>query len=136
MGLRVAVTEKDGTTRRLSFESHDITVGRTEDNDVCLPRGSVSKRHTRIAVEDGKVFVLDLKSTNGTFVNGRKLVVPEPVSASDRIAIGDFVLGVEEVRAGDPERPARPPPAPPPGTPPPDPAQEHARTQRTVHDKL
>src|SRR2546423_8976106 len=134
MGLRVAVTEKDGTTRRLSFDSHDITVGRTDDNDVCLPRGSVSKKHIRIAVEDGKVFVLDLKSTNGTFVNGRKLVVPEPVSASDRIGIGEFVLGVEEMRVSDPERAAQPP-APPPGTPPPDPARELDRPLRANHGK-
>jgi pilus assembly protein CpaF len=134
MGLSVAITGKDGTIRRLSFESHDITVGRTEDNDVCLPLGSVSKKHTRIAVEDGTVFVLDLKSRNGTFVNGRKVVVPRPVSAADRIAIGDFTLGVEQVRTVPRELPQEPPP--PPSAPPLDPAQEHARVERQVHEKL
>ena len=69
MALCIAITGKDGQTRRLSFDSHDITVGRSEDNDLCLPLGSVSKRHTRIAVEDGKVFVLDLQSKNGTDTN-------------------------------------------------------------------
>jgi len=135
MGLCVAITGKDGETRKLSFDSHDITVGRTEDNDVCLPLGNVSKKHVRIAVEDGNVFVLDLKSRNGTFVNGRKLTVPRAVSAADRIAVGDFVLGVEEVRKGD--SPPRVPTAPAlPSAPPPDSAHEHARIQRIVHDKL
>jgi pilus assembly protein CpaF len=139
MGLRVAIIGKDGLSRELSFDSHDITVGRSEDNDVCLPLGSVSKRHTRIAVEDGKVFVLDLQSRNGTFVEGRKLVVPRPVSPRDRIAVGDFTLQVEQVSAAAREaalRPAASAPSPVPATPTWAPAQEHARVQRTVHDKL
>src|SRR4051812_3863457 len=139
MGLRIAITEKDREIRRLSFDSHDITVGRSEDNDVCLPLGSVSKRHTRIAVEDGKVFVLDLQSRNGTFVEGRKLVVPRPVSPRDRIAVGDFTLHVEQVSAAAREaalQPAASAPSPVPATPTWAPAQEHARVQRAVHDKL
>src|SRR4051794_18218456 len=136
MGLRVAITEEDREIRRLSFDSHDITVGRAEDNDVCLPRGSVSKRHTRIAVDDGKVFVLDLSSTNGTFVNGKRVLVPQTVSPSDAIAIGEFVLGVEQVRGGAENRETPRPPTPPPSTPAPDPVREHARTQRIVHERL
>ncbi|MFL5421448.1 MAG: FHA domain-containing protein, partial [Myxococcales bacterium] len=136
MGLRIAITEKDREIRRLSFDSHDITVGRAEDNDVCLPRGSVSKRHTRIAVDDGKVFVLDLSSTNGTFVNGKRVLVPQTVSPSDAIAIGEFVLGVEQIRGGAEKRETPRPPTPPPSTPAPDPVREHARTQRIVHEKL
>ena len=135
MGLCIAITGKDGQTRKLTFDSQDITVGRAEDNDVCLPRGNVSKKHIRIAVEDGNVFVLDLKSRNGTFVNGRRLSLPQPISAADEIAVGDFILGVEQVRERDPVHSAPVPPAVP-GAPPPGAAQEHARIQRVVHDKL
>jgi pilus assembly protein CpaF len=135
MGLCIAITGKDGQTRRLSFDSHDITVGRAEDNHVCLPRSNVSKKHVRIAVEDGNVFALDLKSRNGTFVNGRRLTVPQRVSPADEIAVGDFRLGVEQVREQDSLHPVPPPPALP-SAPPPGAAQEHARTQRLVHDKL
>jgi len=136
MGLCIAITGKDGATRRLSFDSHDVTVGRAEDNDVCLPRGNVSKKHVRIAVEDGNVFVLDLKSRNGTFLNGRRLVVPEKISAADKIGVGDFVLGVEQVQ-GAGSRARTPTPAPSaPVAPAPDAAEEHARIQRIVHDKL
>jgi pilus assembly protein CpaF len=135
MGLCIAITGKDGQTQRLSFDSHDITVGRADDNDICLPRSNVSKKHVRIAVEDGNVFVLDLKSRNGTFVNGRRVIVPRPVSAGDQIAVGDFVLGVEQVRGKDSLAPVQTPKAAASATPP-DAAQEHARTQRIVHDKL
>src|SRR3954465_15964506 len=132
MGLCIAITGKDGGTRRLSFDSHAVTVGRAEDNDVCLPRSNVSKKHVRIAVEDGNVFVLDLKSRNGTFVNGRRLVVPERVSADDKIAVGDFVLGVEQVRVSG-SFATTPLPAVP-GAPAPDAAQEHAGLRPIVHE--
>ena len=79
--------------------------------------------------------MLDLKSRNGTFVNGRRVIVPRPVSADDQIAVGDFVLGVEQVREQDSVPPAPTPPSTS-SAPPPDASQEHARTQRLVHEKL
>src|SRR5262249_48102107 len=39
--------------------------------------------------------VLDLKSTNGTYVNGRKLAGPQLISPADKVYIGDFILNVE-----------------------------------------
>src|SRR5690349_22264331 len=95
MGFDIVVSEKAGPARRLELESQDITVGRAEENDVCLPRRNISKQHTRIAVEDGAVVVRDLGSTNGTWVNGRRIDGPQPVGPSDRICIGDFALAVE-----------------------------------------
>ena len=59
-----------------------------------------SKRHARIVLKDGKFIIVDLKSTNGTYVNGRKITSPLVVKESDKIYIGDFILGVEESAAG------------------------------------
>src|SRR5207237_9661054 len=72
---------------------------------------------------------------NGNFVNGRRLSLPKPISAGDEIAVGDFILGVEQVRERDPVHSAAVPPAVP-GASPRGAAQEHARIQRVVHDKL
>ncbi|HEY6909451.1 MAG TPA: ATPase, T2SS/T4P/T4SS family [Myxococcales bacterium] len=106
MAFDIVVREKAGPGRRLELESRDITVGRAEENDICLPRRNISKKHTRIAVENGAVVVSDLASTNGTWVNGTKLDAPRAVGPSDRIHIGDFVLTVEPKRlaSGDPKR--------------------------------
>ncbi len=54
----------------------DITlVGRQEDLcDVCLPKSSVSKMHCLIVRTDGLLFIRDLGSTNGTKVNGQRVV--------------------------------------------------------------
>src|SRR3954453_16524813 len=95
MPFSIILTEKGGPTQRLDFESEEITIGRVDENDICLPKGNISKKHTRIVVKDGKILVLDLKSTNGTYVNGRKLAGPQLISPADKVYIGDFILNVE-----------------------------------------
>src|SRR5947209_5954461 len=102
MSFSVILTEKGGSTQRLDFEAEEITIGRVDENDICLPKGNISKKHTRIVVKDGKVIVLDLKSTNGTYVNGKKLAGPQVISPADKVYIGDFILNVEPPEPGAP----------------------------------
>ena len=102
MGFSVILTEKGGPTQRLDFDAEEITVGRVDENDICLPKGNISKKHTKIVVKDGKIIVLDLKSTNGTYVNGKKLAGPQVIQPSDTVYIGDFILNVEPPDLGEP----------------------------------
>src|SRR4051812_3770260 len=106
MSFSVILTEKGGSTQRLDFEAEEITIGRVDENDICLPKGNISKKHTKIVVKDGKVIVLDLKSTNGTYVNGKKLAGPQVIGPADKVYIGDFILNVEPpdetIQDGDP----------------------------------
>ena len=95
MAFSIILTEKGGPTQRLDFDAEEITVGRVDENDICLPKGNISKKHTRIVVKDGKIIVLDLKSTNGTYVNGKQLAGPQLIQPSDNVYIGDFILNVE-----------------------------------------
>jgi pilus assembly protein CpaF len=95
MAFSIILTEKGGATQRLDFDAEEITIGRVDENDICLPKGNISKKHTKIVVKDGKIIVLDLKSTNGTYVNGKKLLGPQVISPADKVYIGDFILNVE-----------------------------------------
>src|SRR5438270_3240947 len=95
MGFSVILTEKGGDTRQLDFDVDEITIGRVDDNHICLPKGNISKKHTKIVHRDGKIIVLDLKSTNGTYVNGKKLTGPQVITPQDQIYIGDFILNVD-----------------------------------------
>src|SRR3982074_2174107 len=72
----ITVSEKGGETKRLEFDKPEVTIGRVQGNDIVLPKGNVSKRHARIVLKDGKFIIVDLKSTNGTYVNGRKITSP------------------------------------------------------------
>src|SRR5687768_9021224 len=71
-----------------------------------LPKGNVSKRHARLLYRDGRFIVTDLNSTNGTYVNRRRITQATIVREGDRIYIGDFVLRIElpaGVQSGDEE---------------------------------
>ena len=118
----VIVTEKGGDQKRLDFDKPEITIGRVQGNDIILPKGNVSKRHSRIVLKDGKFIIVDLKSTNGTYVNGRKITSPLVIKDTDKIYIGDFIITVEEpngagahLGAGAPAASAPPLPSPPGG---------------------
>ncbi len=72
----VIIHEKGGQPRRQEFAKSEVTIGRVQGNDIILPKQNVSKRHSRVVVKDGKFIIVDLKSTNGTYVNGRKIASP------------------------------------------------------------
>lgn len=93
--LRVVVHEKGGRTQRFSFESDQFAVGREDDNDLVLDRVNISKYHLRFRRHQGCIEVVDLGSTNGTYVNGRKVGDPRAVRRSDRIYVGDYILMLE-----------------------------------------
>ena len=91
----IIISEKGGAERREAFDRNEINVGRVQGNDLMLPKGNVSKHHARLLYRDGRFIVTDLKSTNGTYVNGRKISQATIVREGDKIYIGDFVLRLE-----------------------------------------
>jgi len=94
--IKLTLTEKGGEPKLLTFYKDEITIGRVSGNDIVLAKGNVSKRHSRFTVRaSGQVEVADMKSTNGTYVNGRKITGPLLLSASDRVYVGDFLIGID-----------------------------------------
>src|SRR5271155_1023017 len=91
----IIISEKGGAERKEAFDKNEINVGRVQGNDLMLPKGNVSKHHARLLFRDGRFIVTDLKSTNGTYVNGRKIAQATIVREGDKIYIGDFVLRIE-----------------------------------------
>ncbi|MCC6333934.1 MAG: Flp pilus assembly complex ATPase component TadA [Myxococcales bacterium] len=91
----ITMAEKGGDTQELLFEKPEVTIGRLAGNDIVLNKGNVSKYHTKLVLKDGKYIVVDLKSTNGTFVNGKKIAAPQVVKPTDKIYIGDYILNVD-----------------------------------------
>src|SRR3954465_5171934 len=91
----IIVHEKGGAERREVFDAAELSVGRVQGNELMLPKGNVSKRHARLLYRDGRFIVTDLNSTNGTYVNRRKITQATIVREGDRIYIGDLVLRIE-----------------------------------------
>ncbi len=101
--------------RRLSIDKPEILIGKQTDCDVVLSGNKVSRRHARIAVADGGFLIEDLKSTNGTLVNGESLSGARALGERDEVRIADFILRVERAEgstATQAKAPAEPgPPA-------------------------
>lgn len=91
----ITLAEKGGDARELLFEKEEVTIGRLAGNDIVLNKGNVSKYHSKIVLKDGKYIVVDLKSTNGTFVNGKKIAGPLVVRPTDKIYVGDYIINVD-----------------------------------------
>lgn len=73
-------------------------IGRRNDLNLCLPRPNVSKLHAEIINTNQMLFVRDLQSTNGTYVNGRRIYQDTPLAAGDILQFADaeFRVGRSE----------------------------------------
>src|SRR3984885_4917310 len=78
-----------------------ILVGRSSDLDMVLVEDMVSRKHARIAMQGDQIWIEDLGSTNGTFVNGEKIARAN-LKEGDRVLIGTSIL---KVVALDPSAP-------------------------------
>ena len=95
---RLRVIPADGPEQLIDFDGTGLTIGRASDNDVVLGDTRVSRHHARISGRRGTLVYADLRSTNGSRVNG--VAVEELVlGAGDRIEVGDTIILVEV--AGD-----------------------------------
>lgn len=94
---RLVVRTGEGTERAVSLDADRLTIGRTEDNDLTLDDGLVSRRHAELVrSQDGFTFV-DLGSHNGSKVNGQ-------TSREHRLQHGDQIrVGRSSLRFEDPQ---------------------------------
>lgn len=65
-----------------------ITIGRKEDNTIVLPDPHVSGNHAKIIIKNSIMFIEDLNSTNGVFVNRNRITDRTKLFARDEISIG------------------------------------------------
>jgi len=70
-----------------------LTAGRDLENQICLTDLEVSRTHCQVVFEDGMIVLVDLKSSNGTTVNG-KMVTRVAIKVGDQIQIGQTVMTV------------------------------------------
>jgi diguanylate cyclase (GGDEF)-like protein len=79
--------------RRYVLDKEITTVGRGRDNDIVLPSDCVSRQHARFERRGEAIYIVDLASTNGTFVNDdRKPVRERRLSRGDQLKIGDTIF--------------------------------------------
>jgi len=85
------------------FKEKDIIIGRSSSNDIVIKDEGVSRKHCAIEPATNSYVLKDLKSTNGTFLNDKKITSPSVLKHGDKITVGKTILQfiiTEEGRGG------------------------------------
>jgi len=76
------------------FRGTEILLGRDPICECTLPSETVSARHARFAYHHSQWWIEDLKSTNGTYLNGEPVQIPVVVTPGDQIRCGEVMLSI------------------------------------------
>ncbi len=87
---QLLVMEEGKVVQTITID-HPIQIGRSPANDIVLKDGKVSRQHAQIQLMGDKYVILDMESSNGTFVGGKK-VTEKILQPKDEIRIGKAVL--------------------------------------------
>lgn len=83
------------------IEPGTYIVGRKSDCDICIPLSTISRKHFELEVTpNGRLFVSDLGSQNGTIINMDRITEKKEISQSDRIIIGETVIKISGDQQG------------------------------------
>ena len=91
--------DETGPVRCVPIHTSPFLVGRRSDLALQLPRPTVSTVHAELREQGGTIVLRDLKSTNGTFVNGRRVVSEMPLAEEDLIQFADVAFRVRKQAA-------------------------------------
>ena len=72
-----------------------VMIGRGADCQLILDDDYVSTRHARVVSTPNGIYVEDLGSTNGTYVNGQRITAPTTITFADTVRIGKTILKLE-----------------------------------------
>jgi predicted component of type VI protein secretion system len=85
-----------------SLEGDQLVIGRDSSSGVAINDAEISRKHARLNFQGGKYVIEDLGSTNGTFVNGQRLVSPVVLKSGDVVSLGEQIVLMYEALSSDP----------------------------------
>jgi len=91
---KISVFENEVSQKTVNLKVGAVSIGRSDDNDLHLKDSTVSSYHAKIVTYFDASYIEDLESTNGTFVNGKK-VQKHILNPGDVISVGTHTLKVE-----------------------------------------
>jgi len=136
--------------QRLVVKTPVANIGRADYNDLVIPDESVSTTHAKLQRREGVWVLVDLDSTNGTFVDGERVKGETPLSPGVTVRFGDIPLvfeptddsaavakggGTRMMEVIKPKAPPPPPPPAPPAAPKPPPAKAKAKAKPPVAEQ-
>src|SRR4029078_5566538 len=104
MAADIWLTFPDGTEVELN---ESISIGRDGKNDLVMESSAISRDHAAVTVQDGRWYLEDRGSFNGTYLNGTRVVpgTPLPLRHADRITIGaETLIFARAAQRDDPDQ--------------------------------
>jgi hypothetical protein len=89
---KVAIVEGDEQQGKILDLGNELLIGRADRCQLVLNDSYVSQMHARIFAKDGGYMIEDLGSTNGTYLNKRKVTTATPLHRGDHVKIGKTIL--------------------------------------------
>src|SRR5437764_11756487 len=74
--------------KKYVLEEEEFTIGRDVKNNIVVDLDNVSRRHAKITVKNGQCYVVDLGSTNGTYLNDQEVLEEMPLRSGDYVKVG------------------------------------------------
>ncbi|MBN1208070.1 MAG: GGDEF domain-containing protein [Myxococcaceae bacterium] len=78
--------------KKYVLDDQEHTIGRDENNQIVVELDNVSRRHAKISTKQGRMFVEDLNSTNGTYLNDQEVHHAQPLRSGDLIKVGGSIF--------------------------------------------
>ncbi len=94
--MHLRYINKLGITKDIELTGEPLSIGRSREADIPLLDDRVSRVHCGIRLSEGVFYLKDLKSRNGTFVNGQRVEDTVQIKTGDRIQIGSTVFVLED----------------------------------------
>lgn len=88
----LTIEDDEGLTTYHRLSGERCALGRTPDNDVVLAQLNISRRHARLERRGSALYVSDLNSRSGTFLNGRRVLKSAEIADGDALQLGDYVV--------------------------------------------
>jgi len=107
MSIVLAILEGEDAGREFVFDRLPILIGRTEACNVVLYHPSISRQHCRFYQEGNRIFIEDLRSINGTFVNGVPVLLNSVLDPGDIVGLGSLSFRFDTLELSEPMEPSK-----------------------------
>ncbi len=88
---RLVVRQGPNPGQIYELKKAEVAIGRDITNDIVINDAEVSRKHARLILEGGRYTMEDLNSTNGTYIDGQRLIGPHLMASGETVMFGDNV---------------------------------------------
>lgn len=110
--MRLVIIKGPDVGREFPLDARTTVLGRQADAAICLDAKAISRRHAQVVRKDGSYIVEDLGSSNGTFLDGKRIDRPVPLTEGNTLQIGPYVFLLRGSGSPAPVEDASSPPTP------------------------